>query len=84
MPTSLLRKGVGGNDEVVMSSVTDAVKNFIRHEREASEILGERFTEDFSSHLPPPFIKPFPEHLVIVGGFVWFHSCSTWLGFPFF
>ena len=61
-------------DEVVVSSVADMDENFIWHERETSELTGETFTEELIRHLPTPIVKLFPEHLVILGGFVRFHG----------
>ena len=74
MPTGLFCKGVDGSDEVVMSSVTDAVENFVWHECVTPKIVCEQFAEELISHLPSPFIKPFPKHSVVLGGFVRFHS----------
>jgi len=74
MPTGLLCEGVDRSDEIVMGGVTDAVKNFVWHKRGTSKVFGEKFTKDLNSHLPPPFVKLFPKHLVVLGGFVWFHG----------
>jgi len=67
-----------------MGCVADAIKHVVWHECETPKVVGEQFAVEFDRHFPPPFVEMFPEPLVVLGGFVWFHSRSTWLGFPLF